>query len=285
MSSLRFLKGRIKSVKSTQKIIRAMQLISAARFNKAKESLELSRPYTQAFKEMVDDVARNKEVNLSMFVESKDQQKHLMLVITSDRGLCGSFNSAVIKKVKEHCAKLKLANESFYIMCIGKRGYECLRNFLGTDEQIVELQTTKQIDINLANYIAKNIIEEFFLGKFTAISAIFNKFISVMKQETVLENILPYKNDSAHNNNLEVEFEPDSSVMINQLIEKYLAAFIYNILLENAVSEHSARMTAMDNATRNAREMLHQLSHKYNRVRQALITEELIEIISGAQNI
>ena len=282
MSSLKFLRGRIKSVKSTQKIAKAMQLISAARLNKAKENLELLRPYIKAVKEMIDNVAWSKEINLPIFIGSKGQQKHLVLVVTSDRGLCGSFNAAVIKKAKEHCSKLQTDNEAFYIMCIGKRGYEGLSNFFGS-ERVIKLQTAKQIDINLVNDITKNIIMDCNHGKFTSISAVFNKFISIMKQETVLANILPYKKDNMTHNNFEIEFEPDSSMIINQLIEKYLAAFVYSMLLENAASEHSARMTAMDNAARNARDILHQLDHKYNRTRQALITKELIEVISGAQ--
>ncbi|MDJ1304936.1 MAG: ATP synthase F1 subunit gamma [Candidatus Midichloria sp.] len=283
MSSLKFLKGRIKSVKSTQKITRAMQLISAARLNKAREALELSIPYTTAMQEMIISVAGSAELNIPMFKKSSEKQKHLIVVVTSDRGLCGSFNAAVIKKAKEYCTTLQTLGESFYIRCIGKRGDESLSNHFGT-ELVTKVPSTKQIDTKLASSIVENIIKDLSLNKFNTANIIFNNFVSVMQYETVNEQIIPCE-VGITNKGANFEFEPVLPEMIEELTEKYLIAVIYNVLLENAASEHSARMTAMDNATRNAKEMLHNLSHKYNRTRQALITKELIEIISGAQAI
>ncbi|WHQ46382.1 MAG: ATP synthase F1 subunit gamma [Candidatus Midichloria sp.] len=283
MSSLKFLKGQIKSVKSTQKITRAMQLISVARLNKAREALELSIPYTTAMKKMIAAVAGSGNLNIPMFKRSSGEQQHLVVVVTSDRGLCGSFNAAVIKKAKEYCTTLQTLNESFYIRCIGKRGYESLSNYLGTG-LVTKVPAARQIDTKLANSIAKNIVKDLSLNKFNAVNIIFNNFISVMQYETINEQVIPCEVE-ANNQGTSFEFEPVLTGMIEELIEKYLIAVIYNVLLENAASEHSARMTAMDNATRNAKKMLHNLSHKYNRIRQALITKELIEIISGAQAI
>ncbi|MDJ1406951.1 MAG: ATP synthase F1 subunit gamma [Candidatus Midichloria sp.] len=284
MSSLKFLKGRMKSVKSTQKITRAMQLISAARLNKAREALELSIPYTTAMQEMIISVAGSAELNIPMFKKSSEEkQKHLIVVVTSDRGLCGSFNAAVIKKAKEYCTTLQTLGESFYIRCIGKRGYESLSNHFGI-EVITKVPSTKQIDARLASSIVENIIKDLSLNKFNTVNIIFNNFISVMQYETVNEQIIPCEVGMT-NQSASFEFEPVLPEILEELTEKYLIAVIYNVLLENAASEHSARMTAMDNATRNARAMLYNLSHEYNKTRQALITKELIEIISGAQAI
>ncbi|CAK6537870.1 MAG: ATP synthase F1 subunit gamma [Candidatus Midichloria mitochondrii] len=283
MSSLKFLKGRIKSVKSTQKITRAMQLISAARLNKAREALELSIPYTTAMQEMIISVAGSAELNIPMFKKFSERQKHLIVVVTSDRGLCSSFNAAVIKKAKEYCTTLQTLGESFYIRCVGKRGDESLSNHFGT-ELVTKVSSTKQIDTKLASSIVENIIKDLSLDKFNTANIIFNNFVSAMQYETVNKQIIPCE-VGITNQGANFEFEPVLPEMIEELTEKYLIAVIYNVLLENAASEHSARMTAMDNATRNAKEMLHNLSNKYNRTRQALITKELIEIISGAQAI
>jgi len=283
MSSLKFLKGRIKSIKSTKKITRAMQLISAARLSKARESLDISIPYTNAMKKIVTNIASCSAVDLPIIKGFLGEQKHLIVVVTSDRGLCGSFNSSIIKKAKEHCLQIQSLQEKFYIICIGKRGYESLRNYFGS-EVVTSLPTSKQVNIELADSIAEEIINDLKLGKFNQFNLIFSKFISVIKNETVNDKVIPCKPNS-DSIDLTFEYEPALTEMIDVLMKKYVTAFIYSALLENAASEHGARMTAMDNATRNAKDMLHNLSHKYNRTRQALITKELIEIISGAQTI
>ena len=280
MSTLKTLKTRIKSIKSTQKITRAMQLISATRFNKARESLTSSIAYTDAVKDMVRDIDSNSKLSLSILDTNNSRKKHLLIVFASDRGLCGSFNNSIIKLTKKICMDLKSAGDDFAILCIGKRCYESLAGIFGKD-MVSMVGAAKETDFQSAAEIAENMIKYVELEKISSIRAIFNKFISVMKSDTTLESWLPIDNIGGGN----FEYEPKFEEISSKLISRYLTACLYRALLENSASEHSSRMTAMDSATRNAREMLDELSYVYNRSRQASITKELIEIISGAQAI
>lgn len=291
MASLKDLKNRIKSVKSTQKITKAMKVVAAAKLRRAQERAEAARPYSAKLMQMMSALAAGVETNANernLLTGSGSFDSHLIVVATSSRGLCGGFNGSIAKAALRHINDLLGNGHKVKILCIGNKGYEYLRRFHADkilDEAVVFQQKT--IEYEGADMIREKITSLFEAGEIDVCTMIFNKFISPISQVVTKAQLLPLQlevvGDAAELS--PYEFEPDQAAILNHLLPKNLAVQIYSALLENQASEMGARMTAMDNATRNAGDMINKLTLKYNRSRQAAITTELIEIISGAEAI
>lgn len=289
MANLKDLKIRINSVKSTQKITSAMKVVSAAKLRKARELAENAAPYAERMEKVLSTLASNvtPESAPKLLVGNGNDKVHLLVVVSSDRGLCGAFNTHLIKAVKAKIKDLTSNKKEFKIICIGKKGYELLK----TDYKKHIIQKT--FDISKKRFIpfedageqANNIIKMFNKNEFDVCTIYYNKFISAITQEVTEQQLIPLHVDEESENDSDAifEFEPSESQILEELLPKNLGVQVYNAFLENSASEHGARMSAMDNATRNAGEMIKKLTLVYNRTRQAAITTELIEIIAGAE--
>jgi F-type H+-transporting ATPase subunit gamma len=294
MANLKTLKTRIKSVKSTQKMTKAMKMVAASRLKRAKQAVEASRPYAEKIEEMISDLASNIAVrgNLNekfpLLTGTEKNGIHLILIISSDRGLCGGLNSATVKYAKNRIHKLISDGREVKLFFIGKKAYDQLRsqysdkiidkNF-GVFRGIINHQDAKEISGKLISLFSEN--------KFDVCEVIYSKFKSAIAQEQVLKQLIPAPIKVVAKNineNLEspVNYEPSEEEILSDLLPKNLAIQIYNELLENSASEQGARMAAMEAATNNAGKMIKNLTLVYNRTRQANITKELIDIISGA---
>jgi F-type H+-transporting ATPase subunit gamma len=288
MANLKDLKVRIKSVKSTQKITSAMKVVSASKLRRAREKAEAAAPYAARMERMLTTLAGNvsKDSAPKLLVGSGKDKVHLLVVVSSDRGLCGGFNTHLLKAVKNKISQCRSENKDVKILCIGKKGYEHLKsaykeNIVGRIEGISK---KRAIPFEDAEEQAKTIIDIFENAEFDVCTIFYNKFISAISQEVTAQQLIPLNVEKAADNNAAVyEYEPSEGAILTQLLPKNLAVQIYHAFLENSASEHGARMSAMDNATRNAGDMIKKLTLVYNRTRQAAITKELIEIISGAE--
>ncbi|HEU5046664.1 MAG TPA: F0F1 ATP synthase subunit gamma [Rickettsiales bacterium] len=289
MPSLKDLKNRIKSVKSTQKITKAMKMVSAAKLRRAKERAEAARPYAEKMAAVVASVAASqsaKSSNNPLMSGTGKLDTHLIVVMTSDRGLCGAFNSSITRATKKKVAELRRAGKEVKLFCVGKKAYELLKADFG--HVIVGRLTDigrKQIGYTDAEHVARAVMKQFETGTIDAVHIVFNHFKSAISQVVTFQQIIPLEapENSETAGNLLYEFEPEEDAILPDLLPRNITVQIYSALLENAASEQGARMTAMDNATRNAGEMIGKLTLRYNRTRQATITKELIEIISGAE--
>ncbi len=287
MPSLKDLKNRIGSVKSTQKITSAMKMVAAAKLRKAQEQALASRPYTSLMDSVVSKIS-HKAIGSSIdLLSGKEIKTHLLVVFSADRGLCGGFNGSITRTVRSEINKLKDDGINVKLLMVGKKSADALNREFG--DLFVE-----KIDGNSAkpNYtdaevLAKKIIDLFENNEFGACRVIFNKFVSAITQEVTFKSLIPVevKNDEIDENDSSsiYEFEPSEEEILNDLLPRNLATQLYSSQIESTASELAARMTAMDNATRNAGEMIDNLTLQYNRTRQAVITKELIEIISGAE--
>ena len=287
MPSLKDLKNRIGSVKSTQKITSAMKMVAAAKLRKAQEQALASRPYT-SLKDSVVSKISSKAIGSSInLLSGKEIKTHLLVVFSADRGLCGGFNGSITRTVRSEIKKLKDDGINVKLLMVGKKSADALNREFG--DLFVE-----KIDGNSAkpNYtdaevLAKKIIDLFENNEFGVCRVIFNKFVSAITQEVTFKSLIPVevKNDEIDENDTSsiYEFEPSEEEILNDLLPRNLATQLYSSQIESTASELAARMTAMDNATRNAGEMIDNLTLQYNRTRQAVITKELIEIISGAE--
>ena len=287
MPSLKDLKNRIGSVKSTQKITSAMKMVAAAKLRKAQEQALASRPYTSLMDSVVSKIS-SKAIGSSIdLLSGKEIKTHLLVVFSADRGLCGGFNGSITRTVRSEIKKLKDDGINVKLLMVGKKSADALNREFG--DLFVE-----KIDGNSAkpNYtdaevLAKKIIDLFENNEFGVCKVIFNKFVSAITQEVTLKSLIPVevKNDEIDENDSSsiYEFEPSEEEILNDLLPRNLATQLYSSQIESTASELAARMTAMDNATRNAGEMIDNLTLQYNRTRQAVITKELIEIISGAE--
>ena len=291
MASLDDLKKRITSVKSTQKITKAMKMVAAAKLKRAQDSAEKGRPYSQKMNNVI--------LNLSSGISDKNNapkllsgtgndQIHLCVIMTSDRGLCGGFNANIIKKAKSYFSKLKKEGKEIKIITVGSKGNDQLKRVYG--DKIIENISFK--DSKNANYldaekVGKTIIERFENEEFDICTIFFNQFKNVITQIPQAQQIIPLTTETNEENKSEesYEFEPDEDEILSNLLPKNISTQIFKAMLENSASEQGARMSAMDNATRNAGEMVDKLTIEYNRSRQAAITKELIEIISGAESL
>ncbi len=292
MPSLDDLKKRIKSVKSTQKITKAMKMVAAAKLKKAQENAEKGRPYSEKLKNIILNLTKSisDENNApKLLVGNGKDNTYLCVVITADRGLCGGFNSNICKLAKKNFKNILKEGKKLKIITVGGKGYDQIKTEYG--KYIIERKSFKEkkkISFNEAHEIGKKIINLFEQDQFDKCLIFYNNFKNVITQIPQAEQIIPTsikKNELKDNNSSSYEFEPDEDEILDDLLPKNVSTQIFKAFLENAASEQGSRMTAMDNATRNAGDLVDKLTINYNRSRQASITKELIEIISGAESL
>ena len=291
MASLDDLKKRIMSVKSTQKITKAMKMVAAAKLKRAQESAEKGRPYSEKMNNIILNLSlgiADKESAPKLLSGSGKNQIHLCVVMTSDRGLCGGFNANIIKKAKNYFSDVTKEGKEIKIITVGSKGNDQLKRLYG--DKIIEnisFKESKNANFFDAEKVGKIIIEKFDREEFDICTIFFNQFKNVITQIPQTQQIIPLNtiNENQKNLNESYEFEPDEDEILNNLLPKNISTQIFKAMLENSASEQGARMSAMDNATRNAGEMVDKLTIEYNRSRQAAITKELIEIISGAESL
>ena len=291
MASLDDLKKRISSVKSTQKITKAMKMVAAAKLRRAQENAERGRPYSEKMNNIILNLSSSisDKENAPKLLQGTGQDKtHLCVVLTSDRGLCGGFNSNIIKKAKLFFQKISNENKSLKIITVGSKGYDQLkRQYKNNIIEKLSFKDSKNINYFDANKVGKIIIEKFEKEEFDVCTIFYNQFKNVITQIPQEQQIIPLKteNEKDQTNNESYEFEPEEDEILSNLLPKNISTQIFKAMLENSASEQGSRMSAMDNATRNAGEMVDKLTIEYNRSRQAAITKELIEIISGAESL
>ena len=291
MASLDDLKKRISSVKSTQKITKAMKMVAAAKLRRAQENAEKGRPYSDKMNNIILNLSNaitDKENAPKLLAGSGDNKIHLCVVLTSDRGLCGGFNTNIIKKAKSYFQKIFNEGKTIKIITVGSKGYDQLKRIY-KDNIIdkISFKDSKNINYFDADKVGKIIIDKFEKEEFDICTIFYNQFKNVITQIPQEQQIIPLKSselqgDSSDDN---YEFEPEEDEILNNLLPKNISTQIFKAMLENSASEQGSRMSAMDNATRNAGDMVEKLSIQYNRSRQAAITKELIEIISGAESL
>ncbi|MDC3016451.1 F0F1 ATP synthase subunit gamma [Candidatus Pelagibacter sp.] len=290
MASLDDLKKRIASVKSTQKITKAMKMVAAAKLRRAQESAEKGRPYSEKMNNIILNLSNgiSDKENAPKLLSGTGQEKtYLCVVMTSDRGLCGGFNSNIIKKAKSYFLKILGEGKELKIITVGSKGNDQLKRIYG--DKIIEnisFKESKNVNYFDANKVGKMIIEKFEAGEFDVCTIFYNQFKNVITQIPQAQQIIPLNNKREESSSEEsYEFEPDEDEILSNLLPKNISTQIFKAMLENSASEQGSRMSAMDNATRNAGEMVDKLTIEYNRSRQAAITKELIEIISGAESL
>jgi F-type H+-transporting ATPase subunit gamma len=288
MPSLKDLKNRIGSVKSTQKITSAMKMVAAAKLRKAQEQALASRPYTSLMDNIVSKIASKASGSSIGLLAGKPENKtHLLVVFSADRGLCGGFNGSITRTVRSEVKKLKDDGIVVKLLMVGKKSADALNRDFG--ELFVEKIDGKSAKPNYsdAEVLAKKIIDLFEDGHFGVCKVIYNKFVSAITQEVTFKSLIPVEvkqNEIEQDNSSSIyDFEPGEEEILNDLLPRNLATQLFSSQIESTASELAARMTAMDNATRNAGDMIDNLTLQYNRTRQAVITKELIEIISGAE--
>lgn len=286
MPSLKDLRNRIASVKSTKKITSAMKMVAAAKLKKAQDNAERSRPYATKMHEIVNSLTSGDQNQVKKFGErNKDKRNILLIVCSADRGLCGGFNGSIIKFTKKITKELSEKNNIKFIF-VGKKAYQALKR--DYENMIIDNFTdiaNPNIDFKLSSSIRDKVLQLFLDEEADECYLIYTKFKSAMTQTVKSHKLLPVNNDNEEKKNkaCTYEYEPDEEGVLNEIIPRNIAIQIHSGLLENLASEQGSRMTAMDNATRNANDMIDNLTLLYNRSRQALITSELIEIISGAE--
>jgi len=295
MPSLDDLKKRISSVKSTQKITKAMKMVAAAKLRKAQENAEKGRPFSEKMNNIILNLSNSipDRENASKFLVGTGKNKvHLCVVITADRGLCGGFNTNICRKAKSYFDKVIKEGKTLKIFTVGSKGYDQLKRAYGN--YIIEKENfkgLKKITYKEAEEIGNKIIKLFNKDQFDVCKIFFNKFKNVITQIPQAQQIIPIEKMKNENNEKEkksenfYEFEPEEREILNDLLPRNISTQIFKAFLENAASEQGSRMTAMDNATRNAGDLVDKLTITYNRSRQAAITKELIEIISGAESL
>jgi F-type H+-transporting ATPase subunit gamma len=291
MASLDDLKKRIVSVKSTQKITKAMKMVAAAKLKRAQENAEKGRPYSEKMNNIILNLSSgisDKENAPKLLAGTGDDKIHLCVVLTSDRGLCGGFNTNIIKKAKAHFEKVKKDGKILKIITVGSKGYDQLKRVFNKDIiEKISFKDSKNINYFDAEKVGKMIISNFEKKEFDVCTIFYNKFKNVITQIPQAQQIIPLKTSETEGGDSEdnYEFEPDEDEILSNLLPKNISTQIFKAMLENSASEQGSRMSAMDNATRNAGEMVDKLTIEYNRSRQAAITKELIEIISGAESL
>ncbi|CAN7506049.1 F0F1 ATP synthase subunit gamma [Rhizobium sp. LjRoot258] len=292
MPSLKDLKNRIASVKATQKITKAMKMVAAAKLRRAQEAAEAARPYSQRMGAVLANIAgamTEADGAPALMTGSGKDQVHLLVVCTAERGLCGGFNSQISRFARDHARKLLAEGKTVKIFTVGKKGYDVLRReFASLIVERKELREVKKVGFENADQIGKRVIEMFEADEFDVCTLFYSEFKSVISQVPTAQQLIPASaptavvEDAAHAGAV-YEYEPDPASILEDLIPRNISVQIFRALLENVAGEMGAKMSAMDNATRNAGEMINKLTLNYNRQRQAQITKELIEIISGAE--
>ncbi len=288
MASLKELKNRIASVKATQKITKAMQMVAAAKLRRAQEAAVAARPYAHRLEAVVANLAGamdGRDDAPRLLAGTGRNDVHLLVVCTAERGLCGGFNSSIVRLAREHIASLLAAGKTVKILTVGKKGADALKRE-HSERMIdrIELRGVKSVGFDIAVDLGKRIIDLYEAGEFDVCTLFYSEFKSVIQQIPTAKQLLPVKVDAAARAvETDYEFEPDEAEILATMLPRYISVTLFSALLENAAGEMGAKMSAMDNATRNAGEMIDRLSITYNRTRQAKITTELVEIISGAE--
>ena len=293
MPSLDDLKKRIASVKSTQKITKAMKMVAAAKLRKAQEAAEQSRPYADNMENLMDSISRGyiqTDSSRNLLTGSDEDKTILLVLFTSERGLCGGFNSQVSKALREKIIELQNQNKTVKVLCVGKKGHDIIKRQYGDlITEMIDLSSVKSIQYEDAKSISDKIIKMYLDAEFDRCLIFYNKFKSVISQIPTEQQVIPAEksedetNEDQSKDNSFFEFEPNEKEILEELLPLNFAIQIFKALLESSASEQGARMSAMDNASRNASDMIDSLTLFYNRSRQAVITKELIEIISGAE--
>ena len=289
MPNLKDLKNRIESVKNTRKITKAMQMVAAAKLRRAQDAAEASRPYSERFNTVLASLAAsvgNSENAPVLLRGTGKQEVHLLIVMTAERGLCGGFNSNIAKLARSHAARLKEGGKQVKIITVGKKGRDALKRDLGDYfVEHVDLSEFKSIKYVNAQAIAKALLARFDNNEYDVATIFYSKFVNVVSQIPTAQQIIPaiFEDQSLASDTAVYDYEPDEETILADLLPRGVATQIFAALLENGASEQGARMSAMDNATPNAGDMIDKLTIEFNRSRQAVITNELIEIISGAE--
>ncbi|MBT8154295.1 F0F1 ATP synthase subunit gamma [Epibacterium ulvae] len=290
MPSLKDLKNRIQSVKNTRKITKAMQMVAAAKLRRAQEAAEDARPYAKRFNAVMAGLAASvggSDTAPKLISGTGSDQVHLLVVLTAERGLCGGFNSNISKLARQKANALKAEGKTVKMLTVGKKGRDALkRDFGDLFVGHVDLTGLKAVGYANAQDIAKDVLTRFDAGEFDVATLFYSGFVNVVTQVPTAQQIIPASyeaGDDADGLAAEYDYEPSEEAILADLLPRGVATQIFSALLENGASEQGARMSAMDNATRNAGEMIDKLTIEYNRSRQAVITSELIEIISGAE--
>jgi F-type H+-transporting ATPase subunit gamma len=289
MASLKDMRVRIASTKATQKITKAMQMVAASKLRRAQTAAEAGRPFAEKMEAVISNIASAAAGSPgapALLTGTGRNQVHLLLVCTGERGLCGAFNSAIVRLAREHAAGLMAEGKEVKFFCVGRKGYDQLRRQF--EKQIVEhidLRSVRQLGFNNAEDIADKVIARFEAGEFDVCTLFFSRFRSVIAQIPTAQQLIPLevKEQDSKAASTAYEYEPEEDEILKALLPRNLATQIFRALLENNASFYGAQMSAMDNATRNAGEMIRKQTLIYNRTRQAMITKELIEIISGAE--
>ena len=290
MPSLKDLRNRIASVKATQKITKAMQMVAAAKLRRAQSAAEAARPYAERMAQVLGNLASGLVAGPEtprLLSGTGADRVHLFVVCTAERGLCGAFNSSIARLARDHANRLLADGRDVKFICVGKKGYDILRRQFG--ERIidfVDLRGVRQLGFENADAIAQNILQRFEAGEFDVATLFYSRFKSVIAQIPTAQQIVPAQIESGAGGgagDTVYDYEPGEGEILSALLPRNLTVQIFRALLENAASEQGARMSAMDNATRNAGDMIRRQTTLYNRSRQAMITKELIEIISGAE--
>jgi F-type H+-transporting ATPase subunit gamma len=289
MANLKDLKNRIQSVKNTRKITKAMQMVAAAKLRRAQEAAEQSRPYTERFNAVMAGLAASVGGSASapkLLSGTGNDATHLLVVMTSERGLCGGFNTNIAKKARAHADKLLAAGKTVKILTVGKKGRDSLKRDFGQYYVgHVDLSDVKRLGYSDAQGIATDVLARFDTDEFDVATLFYAKFVNVVTQIPTEQQIIPaaFEAEEGAEAATLYDYEPSEEAILADLLPRGVATAIFSALLENAASEQGSRMSAMDNATRNAGDMIDKLTIQYNRSRQAVITNELIEIISGAE--
>jgi F-type H+-transporting ATPase subunit gamma len=287
MASLKDLRNRIASVKATQKITKAMQMVAAAKLRRAQSAAEAARPYAERMAQVLGNIASGITVGPEtprLLGGTGADRTHLLIVCTAERGLCGAFNSSIARLAREHIVRLQGEGKTVKIVCVGKKGYDLLRRLYGSlIIDFVDLRSVRQLGFENADAIAQRIIERFEAGEFDVATLFYSRFRSVIAQVPTAQQIIPAQVEATAGVDTSYDYEPAEGEILETLLPRNVTVQIFRALLENAASEQGARMSAMDNATRNAGDMIRKQTQLYNRTRQAMITKELIEIISGAE--
>jgi F-type H+-transporting ATPase subunit gamma len=289
MASLKDMRVRIASTKATQKITKAMQMVAASKLRRAQTVAEAARPYAEKMDAVISNIAAaaaGSPGTPALLAGTGNDQVHLLLVCTGERGLSGPFNSSIVRLARERALSLMNQGKEVKFFCVGRKGYEQLRrNFEKQIVETVELRSVRQLGFVNAEDIAKKVIARFEAGEFDVCTLFYSRFKSVIAQVPTAQQIIPLQLEAPANAGptTSYEYEPEEDEILTGLLPRNLAVQIFRALLENNASFYGAQMTAMDNATRNAGDMIRKQTLIYNRTRQAMITKELIEIISGAE--
>lgn len=286
MASLKSIKKRIVSVKNTRQITKAMKMVSAAKLRRAQENVVAARPYAKKLGEVLQSLAVNLEGDLHPLLEKRDAKKLLLIVITSDRGLCGGFNTNLCKAGDRYIKEKSDSYEQISVMTIGRKGYEFLKSRYTVYKNFSNVLAKPSYQT--AAMLAQEVVDGFVAGEYDQVELLYNSFRTVMTQDITFQQLLPVEPEvtgTTDETPVEFIYEPSVGELLAEILPKNIEVQIFKAMLETVAGEHGARMTAMDSASKNANEMIGKLTLQYNRARQAAITTELMEIISGSESI